>query len=201
MNTPPQAPGQPRSSRDDRRATSYRPPCTHVGSPAGSPAGPGSFPDLPGAAKHEILPAPHDLIDLWSGMTFTKREGRLFVAMCVFDVAKSISLFVVVSQLAADSGEFWRSQQPDQMGIKRSLSDLLLMATMRVSFLCGIYVSEGDLQRKVALSVAYISFRILTLVGSIYLAMKLAFFEYSALGSSAAVVCAVLMIAGSLVAL
>lgn len=134
-------------------------------------------------------------------MTFTKREGRLFVAMCVFDVAKSISLFVVVSQLAADSGEFWRSQQPDQMGIKRSLSDLLLMATMRVSFLCGIYVSEGDLQRKVALSVAYISFRILTLVGSIYLAMKLAFFEYSALGSSAAVVCAVLMIAGSLVAL
>lgn len=55
--------------------------------------------------------------------------------------------------------------------------------------------------RQVALSVAYISFRILTLVGSIYLAMKLAFFDYHALGNSGATACAVLMIVGSLVAL
>lgn len=61
-------------------------------------------------------------------------------------------------------------------------------------------MSDGA-ARKVALSVSYISFRILTLAGSIYLAMKIAFFDYAALGNSGAAACAVLMIVGSLVAL
>ena len=55
--------------------------------------------------------------------------------------------------------------------------------------------------REVALAVAYLSFRLLTLFGSIYIAMKLAYFEYSALGSSSAETCSVLMILGALVAL
>ena len=41
----------------------------------------------------------------------------------------------------------------------------------------------------------------LTLAGSIYLAMKLAFYDYHGLGNSGATACAVLMIVGSLVAL
>jgi hypothetical protein len=61
-------------------------------------------------------------------------------------------------------------------------------------------VSDGA-ARHVALAVAYISFRVLTLAGSIYLAMKIAFFDYHALGNSAATACAALMIVGSLVAL
>ena len=65
---------------------------------------------------------------------------------------------------------------------------------------CAADVSDGA-ARHVALSVAYISFRILTLAGSIYLAMKIAFFDYHALGNSGATACAVLMIVGSLVAL
>ena len=158
-------------------------------------------------------------------MTFSKRESRLFVAMCGFDVGKSVSLFLLTAQLCDDENDFWRHQLPENMKMSTSLSDLLLIAVLRVSLLCGICeytlpakllgrttllgmtqsscsadVSDGA-ARHVALSVAYISFRILTLAGSIYLAMKLAFYDYDGLGNSGATACAVLMIVGSLVAL
>ena len=71
-------------------------------------------------------------------MTFSKRESRLFVAMCTFDVAKTISFFLLTAQLCNDANEFWRHQLPENMRMSTSLSDLLLIALLRVSLLCGI---------------------------------------------------------------
>ena len=71
-------------------------------------------------------------------MTFSKRESRLFVAMCAFDVAKSVSFFLLTAKLCDDENEFWRRQLPENMRMSTSLSDLLLIAVLRVSLLCGI---------------------------------------------------------------
>ena len=71
-------------------------------------------------------------------MTFSQRESRLFVAMCAFDVAKSVSLFLLTARLCDDENEFWRRQLPENMRMSASLSDLLLIALLRVSLLCGI---------------------------------------------------------------
>lgn len=78
-------------------------------------------------------------------MTFSRRESRLFVAMCAFDVAKSISLFMLTARLSADPAEFWRRQLPDNMRMSTSLSDLLLIALLRVSLLCEICASSCSL--------------------------------------------------------
>ena len=71
-------------------------------------------------------------------MTFSQRESRLFVAMCAFDVAKSVSLFLLTARLCDDENEFWRRQLPENMRMSASLSDLLLIALLSVSLLCGI---------------------------------------------------------------
>ena len=131
-------------------------------------------------------------------MTFTKKEGRLFLLLCLFDCSKTVGFFLLTAHLAADPAKFWKDQLPSEYAISTSLSDLLLIACVRVSLLCGIFVTEGDASRKVPLKLAYVTFRLLTLVGSIYLACKLAFFAYEGGGAGTS---AVLMILGSLIAL
>jgi hypothetical protein len=128
------------------------------------------------------------------------KERKWFAAMCAFDCFKTTSLLLLTADLSSDPAGFWQSQLPAQYSIHTSLIDLVAMAALRVSLLCAIYVGTTGGERRVALSVSYLSFRLLTLVGSIFLAIKLAFFDYHSLGG-AATGSAVVMIAGSLLAL
>ena len=138
-------------------------------------------------------------------MTFTKKEGRYFTAMCAVDCTKTACLFLLTAKLCSAPATFWSNQVPIVYSIRTSLIDLLLLAALRVALLCGIFLSsnpdQGGRRQPVALSVAYCTFRLLTLLGSIFLAIKLAFFDYSSLGSGSASASAVTMIVGSLIAL
>jgi len=137
-------------------------------------------------------------------MPFTVNEARLFGGLCLLDVASCASLFFATAALADDDVTFWKYQQPDYYDIHHALEDVLFLALLRVVLLVFIYLGEDPMrQRRYAipsLCVAYIAFRVLTLVGSIFLAVKLAFFAYRDLGDPAAMSAGTTMIL-SLVAL